>query len=111
MRSRLASVLMQRCPRCREGRPFRGLFGMEPECGVCGTKFEREPGYWLGALYFSYGLALALVLPVTAWMMHQGVPSFTIVLATLGQAALWSPLTYRYARLLWMYLDQAVDPR
>jgi len=110
-KSRLVALFEQRCPQCREGRPFQGLYAMAPRCPVCGTNFEREPGYWLGALYFSYGLALALVLPVTAWMMHRGVESFTIVMATLGQAALWSPLTYRYARLFWMYLDQAVDPR
>jgi len=84
---------------------------MERACPECGMVFEREPGYWLGALYFSYALALALVLPVTAWLMHRGVESATIVVATFAQCALWSPLTFRYARLVWMYLDQGLDPR
>jgi uncharacterized protein (DUF983 family) len=111
MRSRLSALLTQRCPRCREGRPFRGLYGMEPRCSECGTVFEREPGYWLGALYFSYGLGLILAAPVALWMYASGASAGAIVLAAMAQLALWSPLTFRYARLFWLYLDQRIDPR
>ena len=31
---------------------------MTPRCSVCGLKFQREEGYFLGAMYISFGLAL-----------------------------------------------------
>lgn len=84
---------------------------MEKKCPECGTTFEREPGYWLGALYFSYGLALVFIAPVAIAMFVHGASAGAIVLATLAQLAVWSPLTFRYARLCWLYLDQRIDPR
>ena len=35
---------------------------MYERCEVCNLKFEREPGYFLGAMYISYGLGLTLTL-------------------------------------------------
>ena len=54
----LISILQQRCPRCRRGKVFRysvfrGFPKMHERCPVCDLKFEREPGYFLGAMYIS----------------------------------------------------------
>ena len=44
---------------------------MYESCPVCGLKYEREPGYFLGAMYFSYMLSippgLAIVLLLWRW--------------------------------------------
>ena len=40
---------------------YRGFPRMH-ECPVCGLQFHREQGYFLGAMYISYGLALAFLL-------------------------------------------------
>jgi uncharacterized protein (DUF983 family) len=82
--STLQSIFQQRCPRCRLGRIFRysifrGFPKMCERCSICDLKFEREPGYFLGAMYISYVLPLA--------------PTITL-----------------FARVLWIYLDQSVDP-
>ena len=34
---------------------------MHERCPVCDLKFEREAGYFLGAMYVSYGLALVII--------------------------------------------------
>ena len=34
---------------------------MHPQCPVCGLRYHREPGYFLGAMYISYGLAVPLM--------------------------------------------------
>ena len=34
---------------------------MRERCPVCSLKFEREEGYFLGAMYISYSLALLTV--------------------------------------------------
>ena len=58
-------MVCQLCPRCREGKIFRRsgflLPGMHERCPACGLKFEREEGYFLGAMYIGYGLALAAI--------------------------------------------------
>ena len=37
---------------------------MNDPCPVCGLVFEREPGYFLGAMYFSYALAVFIIAPL-----------------------------------------------
>src|SRR6516165_11002909 len=60
-RSRLWAGLRQRCPRCCRGQMFRGLLTMNERCPRCGLRFEREPGDYLGAMYFSYALSVPLL--------------------------------------------------
>jgi uncharacterized protein (DUF983 family) len=57
----LWAVVRMRCPRCRRGRMFKGLLQMNDPCPVCGLIFEREEGYFLGAMYVSYVLGCAVV--------------------------------------------------
>ena len=57
-------MLRLRCPRCLAGRVYRGLLTMNERCPQCGLTFEREPGYFTGAMYASYLLALPLVFAI-----------------------------------------------
>ncbi len=34
---------------------------MNPQCPCCGERFEKEPGYYTGALYVSYAYYTALI--------------------------------------------------
>ncbi len=80
-------------------------------CPSCGLKFEREEGYFLGAMYISYGLALALIVvfgfvlwEATQWPLKRvAVWAILLFLPTAPGLALFS-------RVLWIYLDQAFDP-
>jgi len=110
------AIRRQRCPKCREGPIFRaplwrGFLAMHERCPVCGLKFEREPGYFLGALYFSYllsilpGLAIVLAIwRVTGW-------PFDVVMGCAFVAYLpLVPAVTRWARVLWIYVDRHFDP-
>ncbi|HZQ22140.1 MAG TPA: DUF983 domain-containing protein [Terriglobales bacterium] len=114
--SRISGILRQLCPRCRSARIFRssiylGFPRMHPACPVCQLKFHREPGYFLGAMYISYALALIaiLVLAVGLWFVTSW---------RLDKIAIWAvllflpfaPMLTLLSRVLWIYLDQAVDP-
>src|SRR5271167_3309488 len=109
-------ILRQRCPRCRVGRIFRGSIllrfpKMYERCEVCDLKFEREPGYFLGAMYVSYGLALAAIAIIAAVLW--GVTSWSIVKDIAWACVLFLPLApwlTLLARVLWIYLDQTIDP-
>lgn len=108
---RAGAILRLRCPRCREGRVFAGVFRMHAACPVCGLRYEREPGYFLGAMYFSYALALAAGLPACLLLDGWGWPAVAVGAAVTGWIALWVPVLWRYSRVIWLHLDQAVDPR
>ena len=59
--SAFVAALRQRCPKCRDGPIFSGRVRMNEFCPRCGLRFEREPGYFLGAMYFSYVLAIPIL--------------------------------------------------
>jgi hypothetical protein len=84
---------------------------MHRECPRCGLRYEREPGYFLGAMYFSYALAILAALPLCLTLLWLGVPAAANALAGAGVIALVSPLVVRYSRVLWLHFDQRVDPR
>jgi len=114
--STLADILHQRCPRCRSGRIFRhsifrGFPRMNERCPACDLKFEREQGYFLGAMYISYGVALVMITAIAALLWST--TRWAITKVTVWAIVLFVPLalpTTLMARVLWIYLDQAVDP-
>jgi uncharacterized protein (DUF983 family) len=112
----LADILHQRCPRCRTGKIFRGsaFLGfpkMNERCPVCQLRFEREAGYFLGAMYISYGLALIVIaiLAAALWFITGWWITKVTVWATLLFLPLAPAITY-FSRVLWIYFDQRVDP-
>jgi uncharacterized protein (DUF983 family) len=69
---RLAAIVQQQCPRCLQGQVFATLFCMHGQCPVCRLPFEREPGYFTGAMYLSYGMAIIATAPVWLMMVWLG---------------------------------------
>jgi hypothetical protein len=81
---------------------------MNALCPDCGLRFEREPGYFLGAMYFSYPLSVPILgLLMLAW--HLLFPEmrleFVAGLATLAFIP-FVPFVFRYARVLWIYFER-----
>ena len=109
--NKLFAIIRERCPRCAAGPIFAGLFKMNRRCPVCGLEFEREQGYFVGAMYFSYALAIAAVLPIIAAMLLLGFAAASIYIVSCLFLAVASPFLFRYSRVLWIYLDQVIDPR
>jgi len=104
-------VLRLRCPACGIGRPYSGLTGMRPHCRHCGFRFEREPGYFLGAIYVNYGVTAGASL--AAYFAIERLfdldPEQQIV-AWLPFLVLFPFWFFRYARLVWSAADLLVDP-
>lgn len=84
---------------------------MNDRCAVCGLNFNREPGYFLGAMYIGYGLALALifVFGVVLWLLTHWRLDKVAIWATVSFLPFAPMLTF-LARVLWIYLDQTLDP-
>lgn len=112
LKERAHAVLRQRCPRCLEGRVFRGILTMNDACPACGLVFEREPGYFVGAMYVSYGMAIPLYLMavVLVRFLFQGLSDLAVLAAGVPVICLGSPILFRYSRLIWMHVDRTLDP-
>jgi uncharacterized protein (DUF983 family) len=108
----MKTLLEGKCPKCKEGKIFKkkgNIFlikapVMNETCPVCDKRFEKEPGYFLGAMYVSYGLAVGqallsfvIVASITSdifwWLL---VPALAILLFSL--------FNYRVARIVWINL-------
>ena len=104
--------LRLRCPVCGQTKLFRGPFRMHTHCSHCQIKFEREPGFFLGAIYFNYGLTAVLaligfmVLTLTRWL-----PRDQTFWGTLAFTVIFPVWYFRYARSLWLGFDHFWDPR
>jgi uncharacterized protein (DUF983 family) len=114
--STLRSILQQRCPRCRIGGIFhysisRGFPKMCERCSICDLRFEREPGYFLGAMYFSFAMGVLVMAPiaVSLWALTGWWITKVIVCSALLFLPI-APTITLFARVLWIYFDQSVDP-
>jgi uncharacterized protein (DUF983 family) len=110
-RSRWRAILQQRCPSCLEGRVYAGTLRMNERCPACGHRFQREPGYFLGAMYFSYPLSIVVLGAATLlihWFWPQLRLDIAVTIAVLP-LLLCVPAIVRYARILWMHWDRPYD--
>ncbi len=107
----LNRAIRLRCPGCGLGRLFRGPFTALHNCAECHLRFEREQGYYLGAIYLNYGATV--VLAITGYFLGEryGVFTLTQQIALWGTFSLLFPLWFfRYSRSLWLALDHFFDP-
>lgn len=102
-----------KCPQCRKGEIFKkpGIYTLDnmtainDECPCCGLRFEQEPGFWWGAMYVSYGLAVATALPsfLLLYLLAE-VSFFKAVMLVLVIQAILSPAVFRLSRSIWLYM-------
>jgi len=110
--SALQGILHHVCPRCRQGRIFRGWLAMYEACPFCGLQFNREQGYYVGAMYVSYLISIPPVLAIVVilwrlahWSIHAAViGAFVAYLPVV-------PFAVRLSRVIWIYFDRAIDPK
>lgn len=108
----VSRALRLRCPYCGEGRLFRSWFKMQETCPHCGQSFEREPGFFLGSIYFNYGLtALITAIAYPVLLFGFGVDESTLLFGALVFSIAFPMWYFRYARSLWLGFDQFADPR
>ena len=112
-KSPLYSVLNNKCPRCHEGSFFitnnpydlKRFGNLNDRCPVCNEDVRREPGYYFGATYVSYGLTVSfgigLFLLLCVVFSVEVVP-YIIILSTL--LILLMPLFYRFSRIIWIHM-------
>lgn len=108
--ARVRAALGLRCPRCLRGKVWHSFMTMEERCPVCGLVFEREPGYFTGAMVVSYMLAVPTFGAIVLLLLWRGVDT---LVALVGGGLLYlglAPFILRYSRVIWLHFDWLVDP-
>ena len=113
LKSLFYSVLWNKCPQCHESDVFttnkaydlKQFDKMNESCSVCGLKYEKEPGYFFGAMYVSYALMVGwfvITWIADSFIFHSETWQYlTFVIITI---ILFMPLTFRISRLIWLNL-------
>ena len=112
-KTKLYSVLNNKCPRCHKGNFFetnnaydlKRFMRMNDRCPVCNEDFKKEPGYYFGAAYVSYGVTVAFGLGLFLLLcVVFDVDPFDFIFIFSGILILLLPVFYRSARLIWINL-------
>jgi uncharacterized protein (DUF983 family) len=109
----IQAFFAMRCPRCRRGPIYESAFVLHKSCPVCSLVYEREPGYFVGALYVGYTFGILILGTITlagSWIFPE-VDLGWIVLGAVVVFVPFVPATTRYARVLWMYVDRTIWPQ
>lgn len=104
-------TLLNKCPRCGEGRVFennnpyhyRNGLAMHKYCPACGLRNEKETGFFYGAMYVSYGLVAGLFVlffALDTFFFH--LEPLTLCLIFSGMVLALFPVNYRWSRTLWI---------
>jgi uncharacterized protein (DUF983 family) len=112
-KTKLYSIVNAKCPRCHEGDFFetrnpynlKKFDKMHKNCPVCGEDFERETGFYYGAMYASYGLTVAFgvaMFLVICVLLNCSIMTYFIVFSVL--LIVLMPIIYRTSRLIWINL-------
>jgi uncharacterized protein (DUF983 family) len=106
---KLDAIIKQSCPNCRQGKMFKGLFRMYHQCEHCGFNFDREQGYWTGAMFVSSFLPMILVGPVWVALLLTGQSFWLAFSVTIALLIVLTPLIFRYSRVIWLHMDCSFD--
>lgn len=108
---KIGEILRFRCPNCGTSKvfyktafPVVGVPKMKESCEHCGYHFQKEPGFYLGAMYVSYGLAVleGLIAFLLARNLVFGLNDITLALVTICAILLCAMWNYRLSRVIWM---------
>jgi uncharacterized protein (DUF983 family) len=106
----LRHALRRRCPVCGAPGIFQGWFTLRPRCPRCNFSFEREEGYWVGALIANIAVAELLFAAVFLGGVVFTWPDVPwLPLGILGVVAMVVlPVAfYPLSKTLWLWVDLA----
>ena len=115
--TKLYSIFNNKCPKCHQGDFFvtkspysTDFIKMHDKCSHCGEIFNKEVGFFYGAMYVSYGVNIALGIGLFILMVllfKTGL--FTYLFSFLGLVVVLFPWVMRISRLIYINLFVSYD--
>jgi uncharacterized protein (DUF983 family) len=111
----LSRGLRKKCPRCGAGHLYHGWFRMKERCPACGMRFEREPGFFVGAYLINFaiteGLLFVLVMGFVFWKDQHPDAGVVVPIAVGVFLGVFAPiLFYPFSRTIWSAFDVGMTP-
>lgn len=118
-RSKLYSILRLKCPRCHAGDLFsnknpynlKDLDKMPDYCPKCGEDFQREVGFYYGAMMVSHATTTVIAVVVHAivfyfygWEIAPNLISITVIIVVFFS------IIFRISRAIWINMFSKYDP-
>ena len=110
---RVGRGAVRRCPRCGHDDIFTSYFGLRHHCPRCGFLFEREEGYWVGAMIVNIAVtegAFAAVFLGGMLVTWPDVPWTPLLIAGLVLNGLLPILFYPLSKTIWLGIDLFFNP-
>lgn len=114
MTNAIVHILNNDCPHCEKGKVFKekniffnfGFPKMNEYCPHCQYKFEKEPGYFFGAMYVNYGLTVAQAIATYVIAQFFFTETFDLRIIPIIAVVIISMASFniRLSRLLWIYI-------
>lgn len=108
--TQLARGVTKRCARCGQGKLFRHYFTMVDECPGCGLHFERESGYWAGALAINIilvGGLFAVTFVIALVLTAPDIPVAPLLAILVPVMVLGPIVAYPFSKTIWVAFDRA----
>jgi uncharacterized protein (DUF983 family) len=116
----LRDVLSTKCPNCRKESMFMyptlnliGMLKMHRKCPHCGQDFMPEPGFYFGAMYFSYAINVALMVffGVASEVLFHPDSVLILLACVLIPPVLVAPWNFRISRAIMLYVFGGIKSR
>lgn len=113
----LARSARRSCPRCGTPGAFESWSNLREWCSGCGFAFERESGYWVGAMIINTTVTFALFLVVTVgWtiLAWPDVPWTALLVASFTLMLVVPIAFYPWSKSFWMAIELSyheLEPR
>lgn len=118
--SKIVAAVTMKCPRCRKGDLFvtknpyapGKMFEMNESCSHCEMKYERETGFFFGAMYISYMLNMALFVTAVVgyFLFFQEADWRYYISIYVGLTIVLTPIIYRLSRSIWIEIMVKYEP-
>ncbi|MDB4088574.1 DUF983 domain-containing protein [Flavobacteriales bacterium] len=108
--SKIYSIFKRKCPVCQEGdfflsRPYdlKNIGKIHDNCENCNEKFSKEPGFYYGAMYVSYGLGVALFITVflLTYLIYPKSTAFIYISIIAIAMIVLGPFIYELSKIIW----------
>lgn len=110
---RLGRAVLRRCPRCGKRGIFTSWTSLSHICPQCGLHYEREEGYWLGAILINTAVTIGLFgLGMTVWGVTTWPdPPWGLMTGTgIAFNLLFPVLFYPFSKTLWVAIEVSAHP-
>ncbi len=109
----VVNILTCKCPKCEKGELFYkkgNIFllqmpKMNAHCNECHFKFEKEPGFFFGAMFVNYGIAVAeMIASLVVFWHFLDLSPLHVFMVIASVSILTGAFNLRISKSIWLYM-------